>query len=629
MKKRIKIKNIWFSSIAFIFLYSARLLSAGTAPELEIMGPKRGEEVPFGRDTVIAISIYDPDADTDITTVELMVDGVDVTREAQVSAFLVTFKFQDTTVAGKHTVSFKIKDGEGNVSELASYFTIPPKPKERKVAVTAEGNIKTVVEYGREADQNTVGTLAVDVYGHLTNSIDYSLTFDMTNEESWDGQRVSVYRLDLYTNIMSIVLGNTTPSFSTYTVNGAEVFGVHLLPQFGAYGMELVCGQILRYVDKDDPKTATFKRMLYGGKIKVGNENTFRWGLTFLKVTDKTDSMSASLAALDNTPRPKDNIVLGMDINFSLIRGLVSFKGEANESLLSEDITTGAMSEAEKVEWLFAYNYSTVPVVPGFHSLAANAALKIGPISNNTFNTEFSYVGPGYNSLANPAITKDRVGFKARDTLWLFNEKLFLSSAFQYYVNNLKQTLADTTNNVGYSCSTYVYPNDYLSINAGLDLQTVTDNDDIDVVNTTITGGATQNLDILITNTNIYFNGVISLSKDKVTPSKDGNIIVTRLGAISYFMGFPLDTKIVLGVDFGDIPNSLYMEGKGGYRFLKNENLYPYADIIYETGPKNFNLALGVDYDIPSGLTLEGELEYINSDGSRDILISAFATQEF
>ncbi len=619
--KKVK-KGVWYVVIAITVVFSAQAIMAQTAPELKILSPKMGEEIPFGSDVVVAISIYDPDGDADITTVEFEVDGVDITQEARLSVFLATFPFKDTTAAGRHTVSFLIKDRGGKVAELDSFFNISPEPK-RKRAVTANGSIRAGGEYDKEASQSLVGNLNVNVYGHLSDTLDYSLAVDLTNEESSDKQRVSTYRLDLYTLWGGIVVGDTTPNFSTYTIDGTQVFGVHLLPQLGVFGAELVYGRTLK--DVKDP--ATFRQILYGGRLKIGNEKRILWGLSWLKVKDDTDSLSTDLKEAATTPPPRENMVLGTDFSISLLDGSLKFMVEANESILSADITTGAISDYKKWDWLFTANNFTT--VPGFSSLAAKFGVMIGPFSNNTFNAEYSYVGPAYNSIANSSITQDRTGGRVWDSIWLLNDKLFLSLGFQYYWNNLKETNDDTTKTAGYSGSAYVYPNDYLSINAGLDLQTVTDDDTLDTSSTTITGGVTQELDILITNSSLYFDGSASFFRDKVTAVYDENTYSTRFGVISYFTGFPLDTKIVFGYDFGDTPNSIYLQGKSGYRLLKNENLYPYIDVIYETGDKALDLGVGVDFEAPRDLTFEAELEYLRTPSSSDIIISAFATKEF
>jgi hypothetical protein len=308
--------------------------------------------------------------------------------------------------------------------------------------------------------------------------------------------------------------------------------------------------------------------------------------------------------------------------------GIFIIEAEANESLLNTDITSGA-TEAENLDWLFTVGNFMTPVIPGFNSLAARAALKLGPLGGNTFNGEFSYVGPAYNSLANTAIVQDRIGGRAWDSLWLFNDKLFLSAGFQYYVNNLEETADDTTRTIGSSAGAYVYPTDSLSLNAGLDLQSVSNNDDIDTLNTTINAGAIQNMGIWITDTDIYLNGSASLLNDRADSVNDANTFSTRLGAISYFIPFPLDTKLTIGYDFGDRDNSFYMEGRSGYRFLKNENLYTFADVTYETGIETLDLIVGAAFEAPRNITVEGDFEFINAPDGSDILLSAFATWEF
>ena len=138
-----------------------------------------------------------------------------------------------------------------------------------------------------------------------------------------------------------------------------------------------------------------------------------------------------------------------------------------------------------------------------------------------------------------------------------------------------------------------------------------------------------QDLEIFSTDSSVYFNGTASLFKDKITSSFDQNSYTTRIGAISYFNKMPLDTKAVIGYDFGDTPNSFYLEGKGGYRFLAEETLYTFADIIYETGPEQLDLTLGASFDAPRDITIDAEFEYITSPDADDLLISAFATYEF
>ncbi len=624
MKKVNKIIPIVF----VIVLFTTSMLFAGTAPYLEILSPKRGEEIPFGGTVVIAVSVYDADGDTDVSSVEFIVDNKEITSDASVSALLTTYTFPETTDPGRHTFSLSIKDREGNITEVESYFNISPKP-ERERRYTMNGSVRAGAEYDKEGDPNGVGVMNLNMYGNVLENVDYALAVDLTNEKSSDEQRLSTFRLDLSSGIGTLVLGDTTPVFSSYMIDGREVFGVHALPQFGPIGFELLYGRSYKGVDELD----LYKQMVYGWRFKAGNARRFLWALSFLKVKDDKDSITGTGAG----ETPKDNIVLGTDFTLSLVNGKVRIKAEANESLLNEDITDGAADfpdnelpfDPEGWEWLFTINEHIVPLVPGFANFATKLSLELGPFYDNQFNAEVSYIGPSYYSLGNETLVNDKAGLKMWDNIWLLNRKLFIQAAYQHYRDNLEDTLTYTTNTAGYSGSTYIYPTDYLSINAGFDVLTASNKHDVDTINTTINIGATQNIEIFNTNSNLYGNGSATLVKDKVVNANSSNDYSLRLGLISYFNDFPLDTKAMMGYDFGDSPDSLYLEGRGGYRFLPGENLYAYVDAIYETGPEELDLTLGSTFDMVSDITLEGTIEYITSPLATDFFISMFATKEF
>jgi hypothetical protein len=623
-------KNVYRLGV-FVFICAATLLCshllvAGTAPYIELLNPKRGEEILFGSEIVIAFSIYDVDGDTDTSTVELTVDNRDVTGEANISALLITYRFPQTTVAGRHTFSLSIGDREGKKSELTSYFSIAPQPqKERRY--TANGSVRAGAEYDKEGDPNLIGVVNVNVYGSAFDSFDYALSVDLTNDKDSDEQRVSQYRFDLSSGFGSLVLGDTTPVFSSYMIDGREVFGVHVLPQFGPIGFELLFGQSYKAVEELD----IYKQMVYGFRFKAGNARRFLWALSFLKVKDDKDSITT----LGETP--KDNIVLGTDFNLALMGGLLKLQGEANESLLNEDITSGASDfpdyelpfNPDDWEWLFTINEHIVPYVPGLGNLATKLSLELGPLYGNSFNAEYSYIGPSYFSLGNDTLANDKAGIKLWDSIWLLDRQLFLSGAFERYRNNLEDTEINTTKSTGYSLSSYIYPTDVLSLNAGFDLLTVSDGATVDTMNTTLNAGVSRSLELLRTNSSAYLTFSAGLYKDKIDDANSANDFSTRLGLISYFNDFPLDTKASVGYDFGDVDDSLYLEGRAGYRFLPEETLYAFTDLIYETGLEQLDLTVGTTFDVSTDIKLEGDLEYITSPSSSDLFISAFATKEF
>jgi hypothetical protein len=379
----------------------------------------------------------------------------------------------------------------------------------------------------------------------------------------------------------------------------------------------------------EDPEI--FKQMVYGWRLEAGSTKRFLWALSFLKVKDDEDSITAV------EEKPKDNIVLGTDFTLALANGKVELGIEANGSLYNVDITDGAQDfeelpswiKPDNWEWLFTINDSMDPFVPSSANLATKVNLEIGPYFDNTFNAEASFIGPSYFSLEIDDLTNDKAGVRVWDSLWLLQRKLYISGAYQYYRDNVRNNLEETTNTHGVSASSYIYPNDYLSFSAGVDILSTSDEVEVDTLNTTINAGVTQDIDIFTTSSTAYFNGTAILVKDEIDSSFDSNDFTTRLGLISYFTNIPLDTKAVLGFDFGDSPNSIYLEGRGGYRFLPEETLYAYLDILYETGPEEFDLIFGSTFTTIYDITLEGYAEYFDSPSFSDVILSLYATKEF
>jgi hypothetical protein len=617
-------KKVILGIIVLFTMLLPGLLFAGVAPSLEILTPTRGSDVDYGSSLVIAISIYDPEGDTDIRSIELKVDNKDVTRKANISALLVTYVIEEITTAGRHRFTMSIKDKEGNPGEITSFFTVTGKPVKDR-AFTINGTVKVGYDYDDQASEQHVGTADVYLYGKAFNTVDYAASVELTNEASTDGQRVSTFRLDIYSPIGDAVLGDTTPSFSDYTIDGKRVFGVHLLPQFGSFGLELLFGQSLSAVsDTDNP---TLEQMVYGGKLKIGSTEGFLWGLTFLKAKDTVNS------SIDASPQ--DNLVLGTDFKLSLAEGTVLISAEANESLLNTDITNGPSEvlgfDPSGLAWLFIMNEHMIPYIPGLANLAGKAALKLGPFFENTFNAEFSYIGPSYYSLANTAIINDKAGIKAWDTVWLFSRNLYLSLAFQYYWNNLMDTLDYTTNSLGGSCYAYIYATDYLTINTGVNYLASFDSSksNVDTTNITVDGGVSYDLEVFDTSSTAYVNATGTFATDNITPTNNVSDYTTRLGFISYFNSIPLDTTAVVGYDFGDSPDSFYIEGKAGYWFFPEEILYAYVGANYSTGSQLLESEIGASADIPWDVELEAKLEYITSPDLSNLRISAAATKTF
>jgi hypothetical protein len=149
-------------------------------------------------------------------------------------------------------------------------------------------------------------------------------------------------------------------------------------------------------------------------------------------------------------------------------------------------------------------------------------------------------------------------------------------------------------------------------------------------LNTVINAGIAQDVAIIGSSTNLYFNGTTTLFNDNNESINDFNIFTTRFGAVSFFNNFPLDTRAVLGYDWGDLEDSFYAEGYAGYRFLRQQTLYTYLGASYLTGNEQLDARTGIDFDIRTDLKLTAEVQYLTAQSAEDnLFLSAFATYTF
>ncbi len=608
-----------------IVLLMFQIAIAGTAPSLLVLSPGIGEEIKEGSTVVIAISLSDPDGDIDQSSFSLYVDNKNVISNSNVSIFLVTYTIEDVQGIGKHSFVFKAKDREGNLSTISGYFYVAKK-KIKKEIFSYNGSVKMGGRYDKEASEDLVGVASVNLYGNIIEVFTYSLNVELTNELTSEKQRVSTYRLDIDTPIGLYVFGDTTPSFTDYSINGTRVFGFHLMPQLGPIGFEILYGQSSKAIKSPE----TYKRMVYGGKLKIGNKDSFLWGLSVLKAKDDKNS-------LDFDPEnitPKDNLVVSTNFSIKALSGLLSLKAEANESLLNEDITSGASSfedfnlpiNPEDYDWLFTINEHIVPIMPGLTNLAAKGSLVIGPVFDNTFNFEYFYIGPSYYSLLNSGLTNDRSGFNIYDTLWLFNRMIYMNSSFLYNWNNLENTLSHTTKTQGYSLNVSAFPNDYLTIDSSFSISMSSNNYDVDTKNITAGAGVKRDIELGNAESEIMVSLNTNIYRDEVTSGNNSERYSIRTGLSSNFNYIPLSTRGVLGYDFGSTP-SIYIEGWAEYSFLKDQSLNLSSSVVYQSYTGGLDINSSMIWKIFYDIDFNADFRYITNTG--DFYISAFASRTF
>ena len=183
---------------------------------------------------------------------------------------------------------------------------------------------------------------------------------------------------------------------------------------------------------------------------------------------------------------PKDNIVLGSDIGIYLDKKRVVLEGEVAFSLINNNIWGGPLTKAgmdtllddsvdNKVASfdleglpdpadfvdILIINPNLVPLIPidiyAFGDSATvdlnDAILSMPSLAyrgravinyfGNYLSVEYSQVGPGFNSLANPYLVKNKRELSISDKLKLFQNRLMITAGYKHQDDDILTTIAN------------------------------------------------------------------------------------------------------------------------------------------------------------------------------------------
>jgi hypothetical protein len=281
------------------------------------------------------------------------------------------------------------------------------------------------------------------------------------------GQKQAINRFSLFYNspYLELNLGDNTPHYSQFGINN-NVRGIatnlhfhsfRLLSTYGYLRRSIACRQI----DENSYSSGSFDRKVIAGRIELGLKNKFELGISFIKNKDVISSLNENQFTTNDTLKsliitPKDNILFGSDINFSLLEKHLHFYGEISVSMYNNNIYSGAISkedledygidlpfDPQNYEGLFVINKNVVPYKLGFSMTAINAGIRYYDNINN-FNFNFGQYGSAYYSLSSN-IPQDKRIFSFSDQFNLQN-KIFLLLGGSISQNNLSDNKLTTNN---------------------------------------------------------------------------------------------------------------------------------------------------------------------------------------
>lgn len=198
----------------------------------------------------------------------------------------------------------------------------------------------------------------------------------------------------------------------------------------------------------------TYQRNMMASRLALGGrKGNFIFGINALKIKDDTSSIKYGIL-------PKDNIAAGADLVMKLFKQKLILSGGIAATAITNDISYGVIDPLQvdttfgiklgfdpmSLKNILIINASTIPTAFNNTDMVAY----YGNFQHNTrhhnFTAEYRKNGGSFNSLGNPYIRKNYIGYTLTERIGIFKRKINLSLNYQNFSNNLNQSLPTLLN---------------------------------------------------------------------------------------------------------------------------------------------------------------------------------------
>lgn len=296
--------------------------------DFNILSPLPDEEI-VPEDALIALTLFYNEGEANPDSIKIIFDGVDVTKLADVTPYLITFAPQNLK-PGDHSVDIVYSDSTG--SKSLTKWTFPTiDPNSRKAEVQRSGTKLATGQVELSARNQSIFGNTDDIYKssfRVNGSkgwFRYSVNGMLTSQENPRLQAQNRYGVELYAgNVFELQAGHIFPTMNPLIIAGNRIFGVnsaiHLFDRL--INVQVMTGEMRRSVtnlysnvkdttvviaqtlDGNDETerrfqlnfenngAGTYRRNVLGGRFALGNGTNFQLGFNAMKVTDRTSSLN-------------------------------------------------------------------------------------------------------------------------------------------------------------------------------------------------------------------------------------------------------------------------------------------------------------------------------------------------
>jgi len=444
---------------------------------IEIISPEPGIRV-NEEDVLIALSLQQHIREMNPDSLLLELNGVDVTRSAFISKEIISFAAKRLR-SGIHRIALFELKGERKIHLIGWGFSVVSGDDElRHSRIPFKGNIAT--NYTHEeisSRKRDILTLASKIRG-TSDKVKWAGSIFLTNLEDAELQPQNRFMGMMKVGKFDLKAGDIQPRFSQFTMWGSRNRGVELNLRSSSVNLSFAVGSLLRAIegtsrtvvdtiyktnDLGDTTSVEIKTSIITdvpgtyNRMFIAIRPSFpisRYGfLSFniLKVKDYITSINYGL-------NPKDNLVIGGELELNTRNRRLTFKSETALSLYNSNIASGPMSQAKILEDLIVVNQFFEPLptdekilednvgnsVLAFtvlkelvkSSMAHETSLGLNYFRND-FRVAFKSVGRSFRSLGSRGVQTDTRGISLSDRIRLFDNRVYVNASYDSYTDNV------------------------------------------------------------------------------------------------------------------------------------------------------------------------------------------------
>lgn len=426
-----------------------------------------------GEDLIIAVSLYSLADELDMKSIQIVVNGNDVTSRADITDGMILYR-QSRPRSGQTSYQIIAAKTDGTIlkSPLMTVDVVGSGLSWR-LPLNIRGNYTFINNIrSRSADNlaspdtdNDDAQFLTNLYGG-SRVVSFKARLLLSTLEKETKQAVNRYMFGVDLPHLELIAGDYAPYISSFTVSNQNIRGFHGRVHFSGFELLSSYGETMRAIDGSEVSpnnftSGTFKRDALAVRIQAGRAEGTQFGLNFIKNKDKVSSLDRQYylnADSSAIVTPKDNIVLSLDGKVSSSKQRVTAGAEVAVSYLNNNTLDGAISKEELEDYMgqdlpininpqdfdniFILNKNVEPFLPS----RANVAFQVYARSfflGNYISVNYSQVGASYHSLSANFLQNDTKVLSITDNINIKNV-LFIDAGLSQVADNLSDQKTTT-----------------------------------------------------------------------------------------------------------------------------------------------------------------------------------------